>query len=55
MERMHLASAALWWRSGTVPVAHSPETVPELDRWILGCLGYLRQEVERCRVMGIAA
>lgn len=51
MERMHLASAALWWRQPSVPVAHPPESVAELDRWILGCVAYLRQEVGRCAIV----
>lgn len=55
IERMHLASAALWWRHPNTPVAHPPETVAELDRWILGCLAYLRQEVGRCVIISAQA
>lgn len=51
IERMHLASAALWWRQPSIPIAHPPETVAELDRWILGCVAYLRQEVGRCAIV----
>ncbi len=51
VENMHLASAALWWRPPGANVAHLPETVAELDRWILGCVAYLRQEAARCRVV----
>ena len=51
IERMHLASAALWWRQPSVPVAHWAETVADLDRWILGCMAYLRQEVGRCVIV----
>lgn len=50
VENMHLASAALWWRLPEVKVAHLPETVAELDRWLLGCIVYLRQEAARCKV-----
>lgn len=53
IERMHLASAALWWRKPTLPVAHPPESVADLDRWILGCVTYLRQEVRRCAIVGV--
>lgn len=53
IERMHLASAALWWRQPSIPVAHPPETVAELDRWILGCVAYLRQEVGRCAIISV--
>jgi hypothetical protein len=51
VERIHLASAAHWWRAGTVPIAHVAETVSELDRWIMSCLGYLRQEMARCVIV----
>lgn len=53
VERMHLASAALWWRKPRLPVAHPPESAADLDRWILGCLTYLRQEVRRCAIVGV--
>lgn len=51
VENMHFASAALWWRSSGAHVAHLPETVGDLDRWILGCIAYLRQEAERCKLV----
>jgi hypothetical protein len=50
VENMHLASAALWWRLPDANVAHLPETVVQLDRWILGCVAYLRQEAARCKI-----
>lgn len=50
VENMHLASAALWWRLPGANLAHLPETVAELDRWILGCVAYLRQEAARCKI-----
>ncbi|RRH90110.1 hypothetical protein EH240_33460 [Mesorhizobium tamadayense] len=53
VERMHLASAALWWRKPSLPVAHPPESVADLDRWILGCVNYLRQEIRRCVIVGV--
>lgn len=53
VERMHLASAALWWRQPSVPVAHPLQTVADLDRWILGCVAYLRQEVGRCAIVPV--
>ena len=55
IERMHLASGALWWRQPSLTLAHHPETVGDLDRWILGCLTYLRQEVGRCAILPIPA
>lgn len=51
VENMHFASAAHWWRLSGSDVAHVPESVAELDRWILGCIGYLRQEAGRCRII----
>lgn len=51
VENMHLASAALWWRPPGDSVAHLPETVTDLDRWILGCIAYLRQEAARCKIL----
>lgn len=54
VERMHLASAALWWRQPAISVAHVPETVADLDRWILGCVAYLRQEAARCAIVAEA-
>lgn len=48
IENMHLASAALWWRTPD-KIAHLAETVAELDRWMLGCVAYLRQEAARCQ------
>ncbi|RWK76105.1 MAG: hypothetical protein EOR51_29960 [Mesorhizobium sp.] len=53
VERMHLASAALWWRKPSLPVAHPPESVADIDRWVLGCVNYLRQEVRRCAFVGV--
>lgn len=53
VERMHLASAALWWRKPSLPIAHPPESIADLDRWILGCVTYLRQEVRRCVIVGV--
>jgi hypothetical protein len=55
IERMHLASAAPWWRLPMVPIATAPADVAELDRWILGCLSYLRQEVQRCEIVPLLA
>jgi hypothetical protein len=55
VERMHLASAALWWRQPSIPISNLPETIADLDRWILGCLGYMRQEAGRCAVVPIPA
>ena len=55
IEDMHLASAALWWRPSGAEVVHLPQTVGELDRWILGCVTYLRQEAARCRIPAAAA
>lgn len=51
VENMHFASAALWWRSSGAQVAHLPECVADVDRWILGCVAYLRQEAERCELV----
>jgi hypothetical protein len=51
IERMHLASAAPWWRWPIIPIATAPADVAELDRWILGCISYLRQEVQRCKII----
>ena len=51
IERMHLASAAPWWQPPKVRVANSPKTVSELDRWILGCVCYIRQELYRCKLV----
>jgi hypothetical protein len=53
-ERMHLASAAAWWRQPAWPVATAPTSVPELNRWVLGCISYLRQEVQRCVILSPA-
>lgn len=50
LEKMHLASVAPWWQRSQVQIAHSPTDISELDRWILGCLAYLRDELERCAV-----
>jgi hypothetical protein len=51
IERMHLASAAPWWRQPTAPIANTPADVAELDRWILGCISYVRQEIKRCEII----
>lgn len=48
MERMHLANAAPWWQPQPVQIAHSPASIAELDRWIVGCISYARQELMRC-------
>lgn len=53
-ERMHLASAAAWWRKPASPIATAPTSVAELDRWNLGCISYLRQEVQRCVILSPA-
>ena len=49
IERMHLASAAPWWQPPKVRIANFPKTVSELDRWILSCVRYIRQEMSRCK------
>jgi hypothetical protein len=51
IERMHLASAAQWWRHPALPIANAPSNVQDLDRWILGCLNYMRQEIQRCIIV----
>lgn len=51
IENMHLASAALWWRVPGASITHLPGSVAELDRWILGCVAYLRQESGRCKIV----
>ena len=48
LEHMHLASAANWWQHPPQPIAHAPVSVADLDRWMLGCIAYLRQEIGRC-------
>ena len=48
IEKIHFASAAPWWEKGEVMVANAPNDIPALDRWIVGCISYLRQEVARC-------
>ncbi len=50
VENMHLASAAHWWCAPEVSVAHEPKTVNELDRWVIGCVSYMRQEASRCTI-----
>jgi hypothetical protein len=55
VERMHLASAAFWWRGSPTDIAHVPASVADLDRWILGCAAYLRQEVRRCEIVPLMA
>jgi hypothetical protein len=55
IERMHLASVAPWWRQPMVPIAIAPADVAELDRWILGCISYLRQEIQRCEIVPLSA
>lgn len=52
LERMHLASSTTWWRHPPQPIAHMPTNVADLDRWILGCISYLRQEIGRCAIVG---
>ena len=54
MERMHLASAAQWWRLPSVSIANSPADVAELDQWILGCIDYLHQELQRCEILPLS-
>jgi hypothetical protein len=55
VENMHLASAARWWRTSDSQVAHAPQTVVDLDHWIIGCVSYLRREAGRCKVIASAA
>ena len=54
IERMHLASAAAWWRQPISPIANTPTDVAELDRWILGCIAYLKQEARRCEIVRLS-
>jgi hypothetical protein len=51
IERLHLASAAAWWREPVALVANSPATVADIDRWMLGCVAYLKQEAARCAIL----
>jgi hypothetical protein len=53
IERMHLASAAMWWRQPGASVAHPAETVADVDRWALACIAYLRQELVRCSIVTV--
>lgn len=51
VESMHFASAAMWWRQPETSVANVPEKVGDVDRWILSCVAYLRQEAARCKIL----
>jgi hypothetical protein len=52
VERMHLASAASWWSKQTPETtpAHmnAPDEEASLQRWMAGCIPYLKQELGRC-------
>lgn len=49
-ERLHLASAAAWWRGPSVTISHAPATMQELDHWIVGSVSYTRREFLRCKL-----
>lgn len=53
LERVHLASAASWWQEAPQVIAHAPASVADLDRWVLGCIFYLRQEIGRCEICAV--
>jgi hypothetical protein len=51
LENMHFASAAPWWQNPThilTPHMNAPSDADAILRWILACVSYMRQELERC-------
>lgn len=53
LERMHFASSAPWWNPSTGPHPihmNAPSTEAELTRWLVACIEYLRQELDRCEI-----
>jgi hypothetical protein len=56
IERMHFASAAPWWALPS-PDGHplhmnAPLNEEGLSRWLIACVGYLKQELARCEIQG---
>ena len=52
LERIHFASGAPWWllpREGTYAVhMNAPSDADSLLRWTVGCVAYIRDELQRC-------
>jgi hypothetical protein len=50
LERLHFASAAPWWQNlpGSQAHVNAPRDADAILRWILACVSYMRQELERC-------
>jgi hypothetical protein len=52
IERFHFASAAPWWQPNAyVHPSHmnAPADADAISRWVLECVSYMRQELDRCR------
>lgn len=48
LHRMHLASAAAWWRSDPETVSFAPQRESEIDMWLRQSISYVRKELRRC-------
>ena len=48
INRMHLASAAAWWKSDPEQISFVPENENDLDKWLKQSIIYLRKELRRC-------
>jgi hypothetical protein len=55
LQRMHFASAAPWWLNSVAGQdlhTNAPKNPNEILRWILACVTYMRQELDRCELDG---
>lgn len=55
LERLHFASVAPWWRQRDQdhkPVyVNVPGDEQSLSRWMVGCIAYLKEELDRCEIV----
>lgn len=47
LSKLHLASAAAWWKGDSASHVHSPTSVDDIQAWVKGALEHLAGELER--------
>ena len=55
LERLHFASAAPWWKAQEFEeksvYVNAPSDEQTLSRWMVGCIAYLKKELDLCVIV----